>query len=136
MQGLTLVCGAGGFIGGHLVRQLLADGCTVRAVDHKPPEQWYQRFPEVENISADLSSLPECRRATQGAATIYNLAADMGGMGYIESHKTACMLNVLINTHLLMAAQESGTGRYFFASSACVYAADKQLTAIRVRESY
>ncbi len=130
MQGLSLVCGAGGFIGGHLVKQLLTDGHTVRAVDLKPLAQWYQRFPGAENVSADLSLLTECQRVMRGSASIYNLAADMGGMGYIESHKTACMLNVLINTHLLMAAQQFGTARYFFASSACVYAADKQLTAM------
>lgn len=128
MQALTLVCGAGGFIGGHLVNNLLADGHRVRAVDRKPVDQWHQHWPAAENLTADLSLLAEAQRATDGAATVYNLAADMGGMGFIESQKTACMLNVLINTHLLMAARMSGARRYFFASSACVYAADKQLT--------
>lgn len=129
MQGLTLVCGAGGFIGGHLVKQLLTEGFAVRAVDRKPLEQWYQRFPEAENISADLSLLSECLRISHGAVSVYNLAADMGGMGFIEKHKAACMLNVLINTHLLMAARQTGAARFFFASSACVYAADKQTTS-------
>ncbi len=129
MQALTLVCGAGGFIGGHLVNHLLADGHRVRAVDRKPLDQWHQRWPAAENMTADLSLLTEGQRVVDGAATVYNLAADMGGMGFIESQKTACMLNVLINTHLLMAAQTSGVRRYFFASSACVYAADKQVTS-------
>jgi len=123
-----LVCGAGGFIGGHLVRRLLPLG-PVRAVDIKPPDRWYQRFPEAENIQADLSLPDACTRVTAGATVVYNLAADMGGMGFIEKHKAACMLNVLINTHLLMAARAAAVRRFFFASSACVYAADKQVTA-------
>ena len=128
MDRLHLVCGAGGFIGGHLVRLLLAQGVTrIRAVDVKPLDRWYQKFPGIENLHADLSLLEECRRATKGVTVVYNLAADMGGMGFIETNKAACMLNVLINTHLLMAAREAGVQRYFFASSACVYAADKQL---------
>jgi GDP-D-mannose 3', 5'-epimerase len=128
MRSVTLVCGAGGFIGGHLVKVLLADGFAVRAVDRKPLAQWHQQFPEAESISADLSLLSDCQRVIQGTATVYNLAADMGGMGFIESHKSACMLNVLINTHLLQAARQAAVERFFFASSACVYAADKQLT--------
>ncbi|MBI3885577.1 MAG: NAD-dependent epimerase/dehydratase family protein [Opitutae bacterium] len=129
MQQISLVAGAGGFIGGHLVQQLMADGHRVRAVDRKPLDQWYQLFPGAENLSADLSLRPACQKAVSGVTTVFNLAADMGGMGYIESNKAACMLNVLINTHLLMAAQEAAVARFFFASSACVYAADKQLTA-------
>lgn len=126
---LIIVCGAGGFIGGHLAADLARQGGSVRAVDLKPLAHWHQPpAAGVEAIQADLRELAACRRVVQGAAEVYNLAADMGGMGYIETHKTACMLNVLINTHLLMAAQEAGVARYFFASSACVYAADKQLT--------
>ena len=128
-DGIVLVTGAGGFIGGHLVQRLVADGLAVRAVDRKPLEDWYQQSPEAESLCADLADLSECHRVTEAVASVYNLAADMGGMGFIESHKTACMLNVLINTHLLMAAQAAGVQRYFFASSACVYAADRQLTA-------
>jgi nucleoside-diphosphate-sugar epimerase len=128
MSDTVLVCGAGGFIGGHLVKHLLASGARVRAVDRKPLAAWYQRFAAAENLSLDLSELPACHRAAAGVAEIYNLAADMGGMGFIEVHKAACMLNVLINTHLLVAAREAGVRRYFFASSACVYAAGKQLT--------
>ena len=127
---LVVVGGAGGFIGGHLVAELLRRGCRrVRAVDIKPLDQWYQLFPEVDNRSCDLRERDACYDVTEGAAWIYNLAADMGGMGFIETHKAACMLSVLINTHLLLAARDQGIRRFFFASSACVYAADKQTTA-------
>ena len=124
----VLVCGAGGFIGGHLVMQLLARGRSVRAVDLKPLDQWYQRFPDAENVSADLRLQDSCHRAAQGRGEIYNLAASMGGMGFIEAHKAECMLNVLINTHLLVAARDAEVRRFFFASSACVYAAGRQKT--------
>jgi nucleoside-diphosphate-sugar epimerase len=99
----------------------------VRAVDIKPLERWYQRFPEAENLVLDLRRIEDCRRATRGAAIVYNLAADMGGMGFIENNKALCMLSVLINTHLLMASREAGVERFFFSSSACVYAHDKQV---------
>jgi len=122
-----VVAGAGGFIGGHLVQQLLATGeASVRAVDLKPLDEWFQRDPRAENIAADLQDLHACRRVLHGASTVYNLAADMGGMGFIENNKALCMLSVLINTHLLMAAREAGVHRYFYASSACVYNAAKQ----------
>lgn len=123
-----LVAGGGGFIGGHLVGALLADGCSVRAVDLKPKDQWYQRFPEADNRVLDLQDVGACREAVADCGTVYNLAADMGGMGFIENNKALCMLSVLINTHLLMAAREAGVARFFYASSACVYAADKQTT--------
>ena len=127
---LIVVTGAGGFIGGHLVADLLKKGHKrLRAVDIKPQEDWYQHFPDVENIQADLSHLSSCESTCQGARYVYNLAADMGGMGFIESHKTQCMLSVLINTHLLLAAHKFHIERFFFASSACVYAAEKQTTA-------
>ncbi len=130
MGEIVLVCGAGGFIGGHLVKQLLAQGASrVRAVDLKPLGQWHQKFPAVESSQGDLRELEACRRAVSGVGEIYNLAASMGGMGYIETHKADCMLNVLINTHLLVAARDAGVKRFFFASSACVYAADKQLVS-------
>jgi nucleoside-diphosphate-sugar epimerase len=125
----VLVTGGGGFIGGYLVAALLADGMEVRAVDVKPPEEWHQHFEEVENLQLDLRLLEDCRRAAQGMDQIYNLACDMGGMGYIEANKASCMLSVLINTHLLQAAREEGAPRYFFASSACVYAGDRQASA-------
>lgn len=124
----VLVCGAGGFIGGHLVRRLRDDGAkSIRAVDIKPADQWFQLFPEVENLVMDLRDKDNCYRAVDGCGHVYNLAADMGGMGFIENNKTACMLSVLINTHLLMAARDMEIDRYFYSSSACVYAADKQL---------
>lgn len=138
---MILVAGAGGFIGGHLVARLLARGHrNVRAVDIKPIGEWYQVFREADNRVLDLKSLANCRTAVAGVARIYNLAADMGGMGFIETHKAECMLSVLINTHLLMAAREAEVERYFYASSACVYAAGKQteadVTALKEEDAY
>jgi nucleoside-diphosphate-sugar epimerase len=127
---LVVVTGGGGFIGGHLVAELRRRGhTTLRAVDCKPHGQWYQLFPDVENRVLDLREREACGAATQGARYIFNLAADMGGMGFIELHKAECMLSVLINTHMLMAARHAGVERFFFSSSACVYAAEKQTTA-------
>jgi nucleoside-diphosphate-sugar epimerase len=127
---LVLVAGGGGFIGGHVVADLIRKGYTkVRAVDVKPLDQWWQRFQEAENYQLDLSLRENCLEVVDGAAMVYNLAADMGGMGFIENHKALCMLSVLINTHLLMAARQCGVDRFFYASSACVYAADKQKSA-------
>jgi GDP-D-mannose 3',5'-epimerase len=127
--GLTLVTGAGGFIGGHLVKALLSRGEKVRAVDQKGLDQWWQRHEQAENLQLDLRHLESCRKSCAGVQTVYNLAADMGGMGFIESHKAECMLSVLISTHMLVAAREAGVGRFFYSSSACVYAADKQTSA-------
>jgi GDP-D-mannose 3', 5'-epimerase len=129
MNDKIVVCGGGGFIGGHLVADLLENGCTnVRSVDVKPLDEWFQRFPEVENLQLDLQEKPACYDALKDAKLVYNLAADMGGMGFIEHNKALCMLSVLINTHLLLAARDHSVERFFFASSACVYAADKQTT--------
>jgi nucleoside-diphosphate-sugar epimerase len=122
----VVVCGAGGFIGGHLVAKLLGQGHCVRAIDIKPLGEWYQRFEEAQNLRLDLRQRNHCRIAVHEMDQVYNLAADMGGMGFIENHKALCMLSVLINTHLLMAARDEGIERYFFASSACVYNAEKQ----------
>jgi len=124
---LIVVTGAGGFIGGHLVADLVTAGHKrVRGIDVKPLDHWYQRQPSVDNRVANLCDLVACQGAAKGARQIFNLAADMGGMGFIETHKADCMLSVLINTHMLMAAKETGAERFFYSSSACVYAADKQ----------
>ena len=135
-----VVTGAGGFIGGHLVGDLLRQGAYVRAVDVKPLGQWHQLLPEADNRQFDLRHRDACGIAVHGCDTVYNLAADMGGMGFIENNKAACMLSVLINTHLLQAAVEAGVERYFYASSACVYAAGKQrspqVTALREDDAY
>ncbi len=124
------VCGAGGFIGGHLIADLRRRGYKhLRAVDIKPLSEWFQYFNDVENQVLDLRDKSNCYRALEGASLVYNLAADMGGMGFIENNKALCMLSVLINTQLLMAAKNHGIERYFFSSSACVYNAEKQKEA-------
>jgi len=125
-----VVCGAGGFIGGHLIADLRRQGYTrLRAVDLKPREEWYQWFDDVDNLIVDLQDKDSCYRAAKDQAWVFNLAADMGGMGFIENNRALCMLSVLINTHLLMAARDSGVQRFFYSSSACVYNADKQKSA-------
>lgn len=122
-----LMTGSGGFLGGHLIRRLLSDGHEVRAADIKPLKDWWQVYPEPDNRPhIDLRFRENCMGMCCGIDQVYNLAADMGGIGHIETHKADCMLNVLINTHMLMAARFRGVSRYLFTSSACVYAADKQ----------
>ena len=124
-----LVAGAGGFIGGALVSVFRKKGYRdIRAVDVKPFDEWYQRFDDVENLSLDLNLRENCETAAKGVVDIYNLAANMGGMGFIEQNKALCMLSVLINTHMLQAALKHGAKRFFYASSACVYNGDKQKT--------
>jgi GDP-D-mannose 3',5'-epimerase len=121
------VCGAGGFIGGHLVKSLLDQGVNVvRAIDIKPLEEWYQYSERVENLSLDLKDKENCYRAAKGVTAVFQLAADMGGMGFIENNKALCMLSVLTTTHMLLAARDSGVQRFFYSSSACVYNGDKQ----------
>src|ERR1041385_8740010 len=128
-KGLVVVTGAGGFIGGALLSSLRAPGFQwLRGVDVKPLDQWYQRFDHVENLCLDLNLKENCETAARGATDIYNLAANMGGMGFIEHNKALCMLSVLINTHMLQAAAAAGVRRFFYSSSACVYNADKQKT--------
>lgn len=136
-----VVCGAGGFIGGHLIADLRRQGHTnLRAVDKKPLAEWYQRFDDVENLQLNLELLPDCEKAVEGCDVVYNLAADMGGMGFIELNKALCMLSVLINTHLLLAAKKFGVSRFFFSSSACVYNESKQrdpnVTALKEADAY
>ena len=124
---LIVVAGAGGFIAGNLVAALRRQSHKrIRAIDIKPFGEWYQRFDDVENLPLDLSLIENCRIAARGAREIYNLAANMGGMGFIESNKALCMLSVLINTHMLLAAKESEVQRFFYSSSACVYNAQRQ----------
>jgi len=136
-----LIAGAGGFIGGHLVKHFLREGhSAIRAVDIKPIDEWYQAFPEADNRVRDLAERDACYEVMEGIGQVYNLAADMGGMGFIEVHKCDCMLSVLINTHLLMAARDCRPDRFMFSSSACVYAAEKQVspdvTALREEDAY
>ena len=140
MAETVLVTGAGGFIGGHLVRSLEADGFQVRAVDVRPLVEWQQQPSTAECVVADLSDPTTCRAAVDGIDLVYNLAADMGGMGFIETHKALCMLSVLINTNLLVASRDAGVGRYFFSSSACVYAEEHQrvtdVVALKEEDAY
>lgn len=125
----VLVTGAGGFIGGHLVKTLHEAGHTVRAVDIKERHDWFQTTEDVEMwMATDLRDHSFCKRVVEGQQVVFNLAADMGGMGFIETHKADCMLSVLINTNLLIAAKQAGVQRYFFSSSACVYPSYRQGT--------
>lgn len=137
----AVVCGAGGFIGGHLVKSLIGRGIRViRAIDIKPLKEWHQIADGVENLSLDLKEKEHCLMATEGADHVYQLAADMGGMGFIEKNKALCMLNVLTNTNMLLAACETGVKRFFYASSACVYNATRQtrpdLVALKECDAY
>src|ERR1700729_2194466 len=137
----AVVCGGGGFIGGHLVQSLLENGVDViRAVDIKPLDEWYQASSDVENLSLDLQDKDNCLKAAAGANIIFQLAADMGGMGFIENNKALCMLSVLTNTHMLMAAREKGAERFFYSSSACVYNGEKQtnpnVVALKESDAY
>ncbi len=140
-EDLVLVTGAGGFIAGHLVAGLRRQGYRkIRAVDVKPLEEWYQKFDDVENLSLDLEIRENCLAAAAGARQVFNLAANMGGMGFIEANKALCMLSVLINTHMLQAARAAGVERFFYSSSACVYNAEKQqrpdVPSLREEDAY
>lgn len=137
----VVVTGGGGFIGGHLVQHLKNLGyIKIRSVDIKPLDEWYQVHDFAENIVGDCSKLEVAQQAADGMQHVYNLACDMGGMGFIENNKALCMLSVLVNTHMLMAAKEAGAERFFYSSSACVYNADKQrdpnVTALKEEDAY
>ena len=119
---LIVITGAGGFIGGNLAKYFAAKGFTrIRAVDKKPLYEWYLRVPGVESLCLDVSEEDNCHQACEGAVEVYNLAADMGGMGFIERFRVECLRSILINTHMLEAAYRAGARRYFFSSSACIY---------------
>ena len=126
MKKKYLICGAGGFIGGHLVNDLMKSGNEVICADIKPKEYWFQIFDSNKNFSLDLKEYENCLKVTEGVDYIYNMACNMGGMGFIENNKADCMLSVLINTNLLRACIVHKVKRYFFSSSACVYNATKQ----------
>ena len=136
----VLVTGSGGFIGGHLVNRLLQDGLKVRAIDIKPLDEWYQVHDGAENVVGDCADPADAHHATEGTEDVYNLAADMGGMGFIENNKAECMLSVLTSTNMLIAARDAGTRRFFYSSSACVYNGEKQkdphVTALAEADAY
>ena len=122
-----LVVGAGGFIGGHLVKKLIENGNEIIATDIKPKEFWFQDFENIKNYySMDMKIDENCKKVTQGVDYVFNMACNMGGMGFIENNKTDCMISVLINTNLLRACVKNSVSRYFFSSSACAYNINKQ----------
>ena len=121
-----LVCGAGGFIGGHLVKNLMDEGHEVVCADIKPLEFWFQIYEDNKNLSLDLKEYENCLIASKGVDYIFNMACNMGGMGFIENNKAECMLSVLINTNMLRACLINNVKKYFYSSSACVYNASKQ----------
>jgi GDP-D-mannose 3', 5'-epimerase len=138
---LIVVTGAGGFIAGSLVKYFADQGFSnIRAIDKKPLPEWYQRIPCVENLSLDLSILENCKRAVEGAVEVYNLAADMGGMGFIERFRVECLRSILINTHLIDEAYKAGAERFFFSSSACAYNTelqkDPQVRALKESDAF
>jgi nucleoside-diphosphate-sugar epimerase len=138
---LIVVAGAGGFIAGSLVRYFHdQDFTNIRAVDKKPLPLWYQRIPGVESLSLDLSYQDNCKRVVEGAIEVYNLAADMGGMGFIERFRVECLRSVLINTHMIEASYWAGVDRYFFSSSACAYNTtlqeDPNVRALKESDAY
>jgi GDP-D-mannose 3', 5'-epimerase len=124
---LIVITGAGGFIAGSLTRYFHDRGFTrIRAVDRKPLPDWYQNVPGVESLCLDVSDEANCRRVCEGAREVYNLAADMGGMGFIERFRIQCLRSILINTHMIEAAWRAGVDRYFYSSSACAYNTELQ----------
>ena len=138
---LIVITGAGGFIAGNLARYFKQKGFNnIRAVDKKPLYEWYLHVPGVQNLSLDVSREDNCHRVCEGAVEVYNLAADMGGMGFIERFRVECLRSVLINTHMIEAAYQAGARRYFFSSSACAYNTllqqDPQVRALKESDAY
>jgi len=138
---LIVIAGGGGFIGGALARRYKDLGFrNIRAVDRKPLPEWYQRVPGVESICLDLSNEENCQEVCKGAVEVYNLAADMGGMGFIERFRVECLRSILVNTHMIEAAYNAGANRYFFSSSACAYNTelqkDPQVRALKETDAY
>jgi GDP-D-mannose 3', 5'-epimerase len=138
---LIVIAGAGGFIAGALTRYFHGQGFTnLRAIDKKPLPEWYQRVPGVESLCMDLSEYANCVRACEGAVEVYNLAADMGGMGFIERSRVECLRTILINTHMIEAAYQAGARRFFFSSSACAYnitiQQDPNVRALKESDAY
>ena len=136
-----VIAGAGGFIAGNLVKYFRDRGFTnIRAVDKKPLDDWYLCNPEVESLRLDCSQEDACKRVCEGAVEVYNLAADMGGMGFIERFRVECLRSILINTHMIEAAYQAGARRYFFSSSACAYNTqlqqDPTVTALKESDAY
>jgi nucleoside-diphosphate-sugar epimerase len=138
---LIVITGAGGFIGGNLVKYFLEKGFhRIRAVDKKPLYEWYLPSPGAESLCLDVSQEDTCRRVCEGAVEVYNLAADMGGMGFIERFRVECLRSILINTHMIEAAYRAGARRYFFSSSACAYNTllqqNPEVTALKESDAY
>lgn len=138
---LIVITGAGGFIGGNLARFFTKKGFTrIRAVDKKPLYEWYQRVPGVECLCLDCSIEENCRRVCEGAVEVYTLAADMGGMGFIERFRIECLRSILINTHMIESAYRAGVRRYYYASSACAYNTqlqqDPNVRALKESDAY
>src|SRR5476649_1078475 len=138
---LIVITGAGGFIGGNLALHFKNKGFTnIRAVDKKPLYEWYLHVPGVENLCLDVSNETNCHRVVEGAVEVYNLAADMGGMGFIERFRVECLRSILINTHMIEAAYRAGARRYFYSSSACAYNTllqkDPKVRALKESDAY
>ena len=140
MSKKIFVAGAGGFIGGHIVKELMKRGYEVKAADIKPFNEWFQMFDEAMNYERDLSDKNSCYEMVDGCDEVINMACNMGGMGFIENNKALCMLSVLVNTHLLMACREFKVKKYFFSSSACAYNKDLQnetgITGLKEEDAY
>ena len=140
-DGLIVITGAGGFIGGNLALYFTKKGFTnVRAVDKKPIYEWYLKVPGVQSLCLDVSIEVNCHRVCEGAVEVYNLAADMGGMGFIERFRVECLRSILVNTHMVEAAYQAGARRYFFSSSACAYNTllqkDTKVRALKESDAY